>query len=113
MNVDGMDLLVGSMDSGVFFFAFDVVSGLLSGDSPATTNVRIAMEFHNQGSDLEERLTSGQQVCYLFFAFLFLEFFFDKTETGIYQVWWDCWAVSDSFAQRLKTDISKSKRASN
>jgi len=57
------------MDSGVFFYAFDVVSGLLSGDSPATTNVRIAMEFHNQGSDLEERLTSGQQVCYLFFAF--------------------------------------------
>jgi hypothetical protein len=56
------------MDSGVFFFAFDVVSGLSSGDSPATTNVCIAMEFHNHGSDLEERLTSGQQVCYLVFC---------------------------------------------
>ena len=64
----------GQHDSGVFLFAFDVVSGF-SGDSLATTNVCIAKEFHNQG--LEKRWPAGSRspICFLFgllhFAFAF------------------------------------------
>ena len=59
------DEFTGQHDSGVFLFAFDVVSGF-SGDSLATTNVCIAMEFLQSG--LGEEMTSGQQVSYLCFG---------------------------------------------
>ena len=39
------DEFTGQHDSGVFLFAFDMVFGF-SGDSLATTNVCIAMEFY-------------------------------------------------------------------
>jgi len=55
-----------------------------SGDSPATTIACIAMEFSTiRVLDLEERLTSGQQVSSWFFAFLFLLSDEIATETGI------------------------------
>jgi len=47
--------------------------------------------FHNQGfgsgREIDQRAAG---LLFVFCIFRFLEFLFDKTETGIYQVWWDC-----------------------
>lgn len=66
MNVDGMDVLACSMDSGVFFLAFDVVSGFIGRQPCNNECLHCDGVLHNQGLDLEERWPAGSRSPYVF-----------------------------------------------
>ena len=73
MNVDGMDVLACSMDSGVFFLAFDVVSGFIGRQPCNNECLHCDGVLHNQG--LEKRRPAGSRspkcFCFLHSAFAF------------------------------------------